>query len=120
LDAVRTDLDRFDALIAGNADLLRLIRSPVFSADEQVRALGAGGLPRRMPVMFGRGLRSTLKPSSFPLGALGIAVPRPQWRLLTIWQADSSIASKSQRTVIARILKQSRAHSVVTWTTLCL
>jgi F-type H+-transporting ATPase subunit delta len=41
VDAVRTDLDRFDALIAGNADLLRLIRSPVFSADEQVRALGA-------------------------------------------------------------------------------
>jgi F-type H+-transporting ATPase subunit delta len=41
VDAARTDLDRFDALIAGNADLLRLIRSPVFSADEQVRALGA-------------------------------------------------------------------------------
>ncbi len=41
LDAVTADLDRFEALIAANPDLLRLIRSPVFSAEEQVRALRA-------------------------------------------------------------------------------
>ena len=41
LDAVKTDLDRFDALINDNADLNRLVRSPVFSADEQSRALAA-------------------------------------------------------------------------------
>lgn len=41
LDAVRADLDRFDALVADNSDLHRLIRSPVFSADEQTRALAA-------------------------------------------------------------------------------
>jgi F-type H+-transporting ATPase subunit delta len=41
LDAVRADLDRFDALIAESPDLARLIRSPVFGADEQVRALRA-------------------------------------------------------------------------------
>jgi F-type H+-transporting ATPase subunit delta len=41
VDAVRTDLDRFDALMAENADLARLVRSPVFSADEQARALAA-------------------------------------------------------------------------------
>jgi F-type H+-transporting ATPase subunit delta len=41
VDSVRADLDRFDALAAESADLMRLIRSPVFSADEQVRALGA-------------------------------------------------------------------------------
>lgn len=40
-DAVKTDLDRFDALIADNADLNRMVRSPVFGADEQLRALGA-------------------------------------------------------------------------------
>jgi F-type H+-transporting ATPase subunit delta len=40
-DSVKADLGRFDALAAGNPDLMRLIRSPVFSADEQVRALGA-------------------------------------------------------------------------------
>jgi F-type H+-transporting ATPase subunit delta len=37
--AVKSDLDRFEALIAESADLARLVRSPVFTAEEQVRAL---------------------------------------------------------------------------------
>ncbi len=41
LDAVKGDLERFDALVAENADLARLVRSPVFSAAEQLRALSA-------------------------------------------------------------------------------
>jgi F-type H+-transporting ATPase subunit delta len=41
IDAVKADLERFDALIAESADLTRLVRSPVFSADEQEKALGA-------------------------------------------------------------------------------
>jgi len=41
LDAVKADLDRFDALLTESADLTRLVRSPVFSAEEQVRALSA-------------------------------------------------------------------------------
>jgi F-type H+-transporting ATPase subunit delta len=41
IDAVKADLDRFDALIAESADLNRLVRSPVFSADEQLAALSA-------------------------------------------------------------------------------
>ena len=41
LDAVNADLDRFTALLAGSPDLTRLVRSPVFSADEQARALEA-------------------------------------------------------------------------------
>ena len=41
LDAVKADLDRFDALINENPDLARLVRSPVFSADEQSKALAA-------------------------------------------------------------------------------
>jgi F-type H+-transporting ATPase subunit delta len=40
-DAVKSDLDRFDALIAESADLNRLVRSPVFGADEQLKALSA-------------------------------------------------------------------------------
>ena len=42
VDAVKADLERFDALIAESADLRRLVRSPVFSAEEQVQALGRG------------------------------------------------------------------------------
>jgi F-type H+-transporting ATPase subunit delta len=41
IDAVKADLERFDALIAESADLNRLVRSPVFSADEQRQALAA-------------------------------------------------------------------------------
>jgi len=41
VDAVKADLDRFDVLIAENPDLNRLVRSPVFGADEQLRALAA-------------------------------------------------------------------------------
>jgi F-type H+-transporting ATPase subunit delta len=41
IDQVTADLDRFDALVADNPDLMRLVRSPVFSADEQLKALSA-------------------------------------------------------------------------------
>ena len=39
VEAVKADLDRFDAIVAESADLNRLVRSPVFSAEEQVQAL---------------------------------------------------------------------------------
>jgi F-type H+-transporting ATPase subunit delta len=41
LDPVMSDLDRFDALIAESPDLLRLVRSPVFSTEQQQAALTA-------------------------------------------------------------------------------
>ena len=45
VDAVTADLERFEALLTEHEDLNRLVRSPVFSADEQARAL-AGVLER--------------------------------------------------------------------------
>jgi F-type H+-transporting ATPase subunit delta len=41
VDAVKKELDQFDALVGGSADLNRLVRSPVFGADEQLTALSA-------------------------------------------------------------------------------
>ena len=41
LDATKADLDKFDALIGDSADLARLVRSPVFTADAQMKALSA-------------------------------------------------------------------------------
>jgi F-type H+-transporting ATPase subunit delta len=41
IDAVKVDLDRFDAMLADSADLKRLVRSPVFSSDAQAKALSA-------------------------------------------------------------------------------
>jgi F-type H+-transporting ATPase subunit delta len=38
---VQRDLGAFDALLAESPDLMRLVRSPVFSAEEQAKALAA-------------------------------------------------------------------------------
>lgn len=54
VDSVLADLLKFDALLDESADLARLVRSPVFTADLQSKALGAvidkveiGGLAAR-------------------------------------------------------------------------
>ncbi len=41
VDAVKSDLDKFNALLNESADLKRLVRSPVFSAEAQLKALSA-------------------------------------------------------------------------------
>lgn len=41
IDAVSADLDRFDALVADSEDLARLVRVPVFTAEEQLAAISA-------------------------------------------------------------------------------
>ena len=41
IDTVKADLNRFDALVAESQDLARLVRSPVFSAEEQLHAVAA-------------------------------------------------------------------------------
>ncbi|HEV7636267.1 MAG TPA: F0F1 ATP synthase subunit delta [Bradyrhizobium sp.] len=41
IDAVKADLDSFDVMLNESADLKRLVRSPVFSADAQSKALTA-------------------------------------------------------------------------------
>jgi F-type H+-transporting ATPase subunit delta len=41
IDAVKADLDQFNAMLADSADLRRLVRSPVFGADTQLKALDA-------------------------------------------------------------------------------
>jgi F-type H+-transporting ATPase subunit delta len=41
IDAVKADLERFDAMLLDSADLKRLVRSPVFSSDVQSKALSA-------------------------------------------------------------------------------
>jgi F-type H+-transporting ATPase subunit delta len=40
-DAVAADLQNFRALVAESSDLLRLVKSPVFTAEAQVKALAA-------------------------------------------------------------------------------
>ena len=56
IDAVKADLDKFDAMLADSPELVRLVRSPVFTADTQSKALaavlnkaGIGGIDRKLP-----------------------------------------------------------------------
>jgi F-type H+-transporting ATPase subunit delta len=41
VDQVQADLKSFDAMVASSPDLTRLVRSPVFAAEEQAKALVA-------------------------------------------------------------------------------
>jgi F-type H+-transporting ATPase subunit delta len=41
VDTVKADLEQFGALVDGNAEVERLVRSPVFGADEKLKALSA-------------------------------------------------------------------------------
>lgn len=41
IDAVKADLDRLTAMLADSSDLLRLVRSPVYTAGEQTKAIDA-------------------------------------------------------------------------------
>jgi len=41
IDAVKADLDKFDAMLNDSADLKRLVRSPVFAAETQAKAISA-------------------------------------------------------------------------------
>ena len=54
---VEADLDRFEALLAGSADLTRMIRSPVFSSDEQFKAIAAIAAKAKITGLVGNFLR---------------------------------------------------------------
>ncbi|MGE0500708.1 MAG: F0F1 ATP synthase subunit delta [Rhizobiaceae bacterium] len=57
LDSVEKDLGRFEALLAGSDDLKRLISSPVFSADDQLKAISAVADKARIGGLVGNLLR---------------------------------------------------------------
>ncbi len=72
LDSVATDVDRFDALITESADLQRLVRSPVFTPDDQLAAVtavlgraGIGGLVANFVKLAARNRRLFAVPDMF-------------------------------------------------------
>ena len=58
---VEGDLDRFEALLAGSSDLTRMIRSPVFSSDEQFKAIAAITDKAKITGLVGNFLRVAAK-----------------------------------------------------------
>jgi F-type H+-transporting ATPase subunit delta len=113
-DAVGADLDRFDALVAGSEDLQRLIRSPVFDAEQQIAALGAilgragiGGLAANFIKLVAakrrlftirdmvRGYRALLAQSKGIVRAeVTVAEPLPDALLAEVRQALAGVAGK--------------------------
>lgn len=72
LDAVAADIGRFEALMADSADLVRLVRSPVFTPDDQGRAVsavlqraGIGGLVANFVKLAARNRRLFAVPAMF-------------------------------------------------------
>lgn len=64
MDETAGELERFQALLDGSEDLKRLVKSPVFSADEQVAALqgifdsvGIAGLAGKLILLAARNRR---------------------------------------------------------------
>lgn len=58
---VEADLDRFKALLDGSPDLVRMIRSPVFSADDQFKAVAAIADKAKIGGLVGNFLRVVAK-----------------------------------------------------------
>lgn len=72
LDPVAADIARFEALMAESDDLTRLVRSPVFTPDDQVRAIavvleraGIGGLVGNFVKLAARNRRLFAVPAMF-------------------------------------------------------
>jgi F-type H+-transporting ATPase subunit delta len=58
---VEKDLDRFEELLNGSDDLNRLIKSPVFSAEDQLKAISAIADKTRIGGLVGNFLRVVAK-----------------------------------------------------------
>ena len=58
---VERDLDRFEALLNGSEDLKRLIKSPVSSADDQLKAISAVADKAKISGLVGNFLRVVAK-----------------------------------------------------------
>ncbi len=66
VEAVQAELDKFGALLDESDDLKRLVASPVFSAEDQFKAItaicekaGITGLAAKLPPRSPRHMRST-------------------------------------------------------------
>jgi F-type H+-transporting ATPase subunit delta len=114
LDSVRTDLDRLDAMVADSPELTRLVRSPVFTSDQQLRAVtavldkaGIGGLAakfiklvaqkRRLFAIreISRGFRNMVaRHRGEATAEVTVAEPLSDQHLATLKDALKSITSK--------------------------
>ena len=106
LDAVAADADRFDALLAESPDLVRLVRSPVFTPDDQLKAVtavldraGISGLVANFVKLTARNRRLFAVPDMF----------RGYRRLLAAHRGEASAEVVSAETLSASQLADLKA-----------
>lgn len=90
LDAVAADLDQLARLVRGNADLLRVVKSPLFSREEQGRALLA--------------ILERLGAAPLTIRFVGlVAAKRRLFALLDMIAAYKSLIAKKRGEITARV-----------------
>jgi F-type H+-transporting ATPase subunit delta len=117
LDQVAADLDRFNQALDASADLLRLIKSPVFSAEEQGRALEAvlaplkiEGLTRNFLLLAAKNRRLFATPDMIRAFRAMLARHRGETSATVIAAAK---LTESQLTALKQALKAALGNEVM-------
>ena len=116
VDAVGRDLARFDEAVAGSADLERLVKNPIFGAEEQVGAMTA-----LLPVLGIGGLTANFlklvasKRRLFALHDMTRAFQRLNDEAKGVSRAEVTVAqplSDAHRAALSSALRDSTGHAV--------
>jgi F-type H+-transporting ATPase subunit delta len=117
LDQVAADLDRFNQAIDASADLARLVKSPVFSAEEQGRALDAvlgslaiEGLTRNFLLLAAKNRRLFATPDMIRAFRAMLARHRGETSATVIAAAK---LTESQLTALKQALKAALGNEVM-------
>ena len=117
LDQVDADLDRFNQALDASADLVRLVKSPVFSAEEQGRALEAvlgslaiEGLTRNFLLLAAKNRRLFATPDMIRAFRAMLARHRGETSATVIAAAK---LTESQLTALKQALKAALGNEVM-------
>lgn len=117
LDRVAADLDTFNQALDASPDLLRLVKSPVFSAEEQGRALaavldkiGIGGLTKNFLLLAARNRRLFAVPDM--IGAFRAMLARHRGETSATVTAAAKL-TEAQITALKQALKAALGKEVM-------
>jgi F-type H+-transporting ATPase subunit delta len=117
LDQVSADLDRFNAALDASPDLARLVKSPVFSAEEQTHALaavldklGIAGLARNFLLLAAKNRRLFAAPDM--IGAYRTMLARHRGETSATVTAAAKL-TEAQVTALKQALKAALGKDVM-------
>jgi len=117
LDQVQSDLNAFNALVASSPDLTRLVRSPLFSAQEQAKALDAV-LDKAVDLARARGIEAKVHaPKGDPADALMTVAERVGADLIVVGNRGMTGARRLLGSVPNKVTHQATCSVLVVNTT---